>query len=99
MRIFKKRKPNVKALASKGDVDGLIKAAGHAELVRGPDGRTVEVGAPIREEALFALFYVAPDRAGDLWSRRSAICQTGLEPRPSWRCMNWVSRNDSRKRW
>ena len=67
MRIFDKRKPNVKALARKGDVDGLIKAAGHTELIRGPDGRTVDVGAPIREEALFALRDVAPDRAGDLF--------------------------------
>jgi HEAT repeat protein len=67
MRIFNKRKPNVKALASAGDVDGLIKAAGHTELVRGHDGRSVDVGAQIREQALFALVHVAPDRARDLF--------------------------------
>ena len=72
MRVFDKRKPNgkpnVKALARKGDVDGLIKAAGHTELIPGPEGGTsVDVGAPIREEALFALLDVAPDRAGDVF--------------------------------
>ena len=68
MRVFDKRKPNVKALARKGDVDGLIKAAGHTELIPGPEGgTTVDAGAPIREEALFALRDVAPDRAGDVF--------------------------------
>ena len=68
MRVFDKRKPNVKSLARKGDVDGLIKAAGHTELVPGPDsGMTVDVGVRIREEALFALRDVAPDHAGDVF--------------------------------
>jgi HEAT repeat protein len=70
MRVFQKRNPDVKALARKGDVRGLIKAAGHTELmfIPGPDGGTpVDVGAPIREKALFALFDVAPDRAGDVF--------------------------------
>ena len=68
MRVFNKRKPNVKALARKGDVDGLIKAAVHTELIPGPDGgTTVDVGVPIREEALFALRDVAPDRAGHVF--------------------------------
>ena len=67
MRVFDKGKPNVKALVRKGDVDGLIKAANHTELISGPDGTTVDVGTPIREEALFALRDVAPDRGGDVF--------------------------------
>jgi HEAT repeat protein len=68
MRVFDKRKPNVKALARKGDVDGLIDAAGHTELVPGPDGDpVVDVGVPIREEALLALRDVAPDRAAHVF--------------------------------
>ncbi len=68
MRVFDKRKPNVQALARKGDVDGLIKAAGHTELIPEPDGRTtVDVGVRIREEALLALRDVAPERAGPVF--------------------------------
>ena len=67
MRVFDKGKPNVKALVRKGDVDGLIKAANHTEFVAGPDGTTVDVGTPIREEALFALRDVAADRGGDVF--------------------------------
>ena len=67
MRVFK-RQPNVKALARKGDVDGLIQAASHTALIPGPDGATtVDVGVPIREEALFALRDVAPDRVGHVF--------------------------------
>ncbi|HUO70422.1 MAG TPA: HEAT repeat domain-containing protein [Solirubrobacteraceae bacterium] len=68
MRLFDKRKPNVKMLARKGDVDGLIAAAGYTELVPGSEGgTTVDVGASIREDALFALRDIALDRAGDVF--------------------------------
>jgi HEAT repeat protein len=69
MRVFDKRKPNVKSLAKAGDVEGLIDATRHQELVPGRDGTTVDVGAPVREEAVFALRDVAPDRAGDAFVR------------------------------
>ena len=40
----------------------------HRALIPGPDGgTTVDVGVPIREEALFALRDVAPDRAGHVF--------------------------------
>jgi HEAT repeat protein len=67
IRVFDKRKPNVKSLARKGDVDGLIQAASHSEVIPGADGTPVDVGAAIREEALFALRDVAPDRAGNVF--------------------------------
>ena len=52
MRAFDKRQPNVKSLVRKGDVDGLIAAAAYTEFVSGPEGTPIDVGAPIREEAL-----------------------------------------------
>ena len=64
IRIFVNRKPNIKSLARKGDVDGLIAACGHTEVVAGSDGSPVDVGAPVREEALFALGDVALHSAG-----------------------------------
>lgn len=68
IRVFQKQNPNVGSLARKGDVDGLIKAAAHSEFVLGPEGRSTDVGAPIREKALFALRDVAPDRAGHVFT-------------------------------
>jgi HEAT repeat protein len=67
MRVFDKRKPNVRSLARKGDVDGLIAAAGHSAVLTGPDG-PVDAGAGVREEALFALRDIAPDRAGHVFA-------------------------------
>ncbi|HEY7621999.1 MAG TPA: HEAT repeat domain-containing protein [Solirubrobacteraceae bacterium] len=67
-RVFEKRQPTVKSLARAGDVDGLIKAAGHAELAAGPEGATFDVGARVREEALLALRDLALDRAGEAFA-------------------------------
>src|SRR3954447_4110008 len=53
MRVFDKRKPNIKSLTRRGDVDGLIAA------IRDPELRT---------EALVALRDVAPDRAGPVFT-------------------------------
>jgi HEAT repeat protein len=64
IHVFDKRKPSVKSLARKGDLDGLIVAAGYTELVAGPEGKLVDVGASIREQALIALRDMAPNRAG-----------------------------------
>jgi HEAT repeat protein len=67
-RVFEKREPNVKSLAREGDIDGLIKAAGHTELATGAEGTTLDVGARIREEALLALRDLALDRAGEAFA-------------------------------
>ena len=67
IRVFENRKPNVKSLARKGDVDGLIDAAHHSATVPGPDGAPMDVGAPVREEALIALGKVAPERAREVF--------------------------------
>jgi HEAT repeat protein len=67
MRVFGNRKPSLKSLVRQGDVDGLIKAAAYTELVTGPDGRVLDVGAATREKALVALHELAPANAGDIF--------------------------------
>lgn len=47
--------PNVRLLKEAGDIDGLVEAFGHREVVTAPDGRRVDRGARSRREALEAL--------------------------------------------
>ena len=60
MGLFRTGKPNVKALAKRGDENGLVAAAGYQDLIPGPDGGMVDRGAALRQEAILAL--------GRLWS-------------------------------
>src|SRR5918992_1504564 len=56
MALFRTGKPNVKALAKRGDDDGLVAASGYQDLIAAPDGGMLDRGAAIRTEAILALF-------------------------------------------
>ncbi|HEU0025240.1 MAG TPA: HEAT repeat domain-containing protein [Thermoleophilaceae bacterium] len=58
-------KPNVRALARGGDIDGLIEAARYQDLVRRVDGLVTDAGVAIREEAIRTLGEKAGDRAAE----------------------------------
>jgi HEAT repeat protein len=61
MAVFRTGKPNVNALARRGDADALVAAAGFQDLVSaGGDGR-VDRGASIRKEAILALGRLGPE--------------------------------------
>ena len=62
-RLFGFNKPNVKALARDGDIDGLVEAAHYREVVRRVDGRVSDAGAAVREAAILALRETEGDRA------------------------------------
>jgi HEAT repeat protein len=49
------RKPDITALAERHDVEGLASAAGFQDLLRDVDGRVVDRGVEIREQAVIAL--------------------------------------------
>jgi HEAT repeat protein len=55
MAFFGKGKPNIQTLARREDVEGLVEAASFQELMPGRDGETIDVGAPVREEAILEL--------------------------------------------
>lgn len=61
MAFFRTGKPNVKALARRGDADALVAAAGFQDLIPGPDGATIDRGAQVRQEAILALGKMEPD--------------------------------------
>lgn len=48
-------RPDVRALASRGDAAALVEAASFHEMVRTDDGGTVDRGEPVREAAILAL--------------------------------------------
>jgi len=53
--LQRNRRPNVTALASHEDVEGLVSAAGFRDPVRSHDGNVLDRGAEIRAEAVLAL--------------------------------------------
>jgi HEAT repeat protein len=57
------RKPNIKSLVRREDVDGLVEAASYQELAPGSDGTVSDLGIPIRVDAILALGTLAPERA------------------------------------
>jgi HEAT repeat protein len=57
------RKPNIKSLVRREDVDGLLEAASYQELVPGSDGTVSDLGIPVRVEAIMALGTLAPEHA------------------------------------
>jgi HEAT repeat protein len=59
----RERKPNIKALARRGDIDGLTEAAGYQEFSSGAGGTVTDQGIQTRAEALVALGKLAPERA------------------------------------
>jgi hypothetical protein len=57
-----KGKPNVQALALREDVEALVEAASFQDLLPGRDGKTVDHGAGVREQAVLALGALGPGR-------------------------------------
>jgi HEAT repeat protein len=64
MGLLGNRRPNVKLLARKKDLEGLVDAVFYEEVVQEPNGVSQDVGALVREEAVLALAAFGPDRAG-----------------------------------
>jgi HEAT repeat protein len=60
MALFRGGKPNVKALAKRADVDGLVAAAGYQDLIPAGDGM-VDRGAEVRQDAILALGALGPE--------------------------------------
>jgi HEAT repeat protein len=61
MGIFGTSKPNVKTLARREDIDGLVEAAGFQDLMPDRAGMTHDLGVPIREQAILALGSLGPE--------------------------------------
>jgi HEAT repeat protein len=61
MALLRPPKPNVKALARRGDADALVAAAGYQDLVPGSDGAMIDRGAALRREAILALGGLGPE--------------------------------------
>jgi HEAT repeat protein len=54
MAPFRTGKPNVKALARRVDVDGLVAAAGFQDLIPAAGGAMIDRGAEVRQQAILA---------------------------------------------
>lgn len=72
MRLFPPRKPNVHRLRRKQRVEGLIGALGYHDRLFDQDGNVIDLGAPLREEAVWALWEVGSPEA------RRAVLEVGL---------------------
>jgi HEAT repeat protein len=57
------RKPNIKSLVRRSDVDGLIEAASHQNVTSDAAGAAEDSGAGVRADAVAALGELAPERA------------------------------------
>lgn len=69
MGPFRTSKPNVKALARRGDVEGLVAAAGYQDLVPAAGGAAVDRGVAVRREAILALGTLGPEGGPDaVWA-------------------------------
>jgi HEAT repeat protein len=56
------RKPNIKSLVRREDVEGLLEAASYRDLTRNSAGAVIDLGIPVRTDAILALGTLAPDR-------------------------------------
>jgi HEAT repeat protein len=61
MGLFRTGKPNVSALARRGDAAGLVAAAGYQDLIPAGGDAMADRGAPIRQEAILALGRLGPE--------------------------------------
>jgi HEAT repeat protein len=57
------RKPNIKSLVRREDVDGLLEAASYQDLAPAPEGTVSDLGIPVRADAILALGTLAPEHA------------------------------------
>jgi HEAT repeat protein len=65
MTLFRSGKPNVKALAKRGDADGLVAAAGYQDLIPAPGEGMLDRGAEVRHDAIVALGKLGPEAGSD----------------------------------
>jgi HEAT repeat protein len=74
------RKPNIKALVRRQDVDGLLEAASYRDLAPASEGTVSDLGVPVRADAVLALGTLAPDKA------HTAIASALRDPADRVRC-------------
>jgi HEAT repeat protein len=74
------RKPNIKSLVRREDVDGLLEAASYKELAPASEGGVSDLGIPVRVDAILALGTLAPEHA------RGAIAAALRDPADRVRC-------------
>jgi HEAT repeat protein len=65
MALFRTGKPNVKALARRGDEDALVAAAGYQDLIPAGGDGMLDRGAQVRQEAILALGALGPEAGTD----------------------------------
>jgi HEAT repeat protein len=65
MALFRTGKPNVKALARRGDADALVAAAGFQDLIPAAGNGMVDRGVEVRHEAILALGALGPEAGTD----------------------------------
>jgi HEAT repeat protein len=65
MALFRTGKPNVKALARRGDEDALVAAAGYQDLIPAGGDGMLDRGAQVRQEAIVALGTLGPEAGTD----------------------------------
>jgi HEAT repeat protein len=64
MGLLGNRRPNVKLLVRREDLEGLVDAVFYEEVAQESGGQAQRTGAPIREEAVLALADFGSERAG-----------------------------------
>jgi HEAT repeat protein len=74
------RKPNIKSLVRREDVDGLIAAATYQDLAPTSEGTVSDLGIPIRVDAILALGTLAPEQG------RGVIAAALRDPADRVRC-------------
>jgi HEAT repeat protein len=74
------RKPNIKSLVRREDVDGLLKAATYQELISSSAETVRDLGIPVRADAIVALGTLAPEPG------RQAITAGLRDPADQVRC-------------
>ena len=65
MEILRSGRPDVKKLARREDLQGLVEAAAFQDIVSSRDGPPDDVGIPIREEAIGALGALGPSTGNE----------------------------------
>lgn len=61
-RLLGERKPNIKSLVRREDIEGLLEAASYQDLARSSEGAVIDLGIPVRTDAILALGTLAPER-------------------------------------
>jgi HEAT repeat protein len=74
------RKPNIKSLVRREDIDGLLEAASYQDLAPTSAGTVSDLGIPVRVDAILALGTLAPEQG------HSAIAAGLRDPADRVRC-------------